>query len=96
MAKLRHARGFGRVAALALCGLLAADQDAVARRALQRSRNHRSRSSIREYTGKPNPAGPFIFANTQYEPVAFEAIDGWAARRSRGGLRRFPVELPCR
>jgi membrane-bound lytic murein transglycosylase A len=74
MAALRHARGFGRVAALALCGLLAADQDAAARRAAKPKP-----APVEEYTGKPAPPGPFIFANTQYEPLAFEAIDGWAA-----------------
>ena len=75
MAAPRHARGLGRVAALALCGLLAADEDAAARRAAK----PKPTAVVEEYTGKPAPPGPFIFANTQYEPVAFEAIDGWAA-----------------
>ena len=57
MAALRHARGFGRVAALALCCLLAADQDAAARRAAKREATPApARSS--EFTGKPNPPGP--------------------------------------
>ena len=66
MAALRHARGFGRVAALALCGLLAADQDAAARRAMR----SKPSAPVEEYTGKPAPPGPVIFANTRYEPVA--------------------------
>jgi membrane-bound lytic murein transglycosylase A len=75
MAGLRHARGFGRVAALALYALLAADADAAGRRAAK----PRPAPVVEEYTGKPNPPGPLIFANAQYEPVAWEAIDGWAA-----------------
>ena len=47
---------FGRVAALALCGLLAADEDAAARRAHRRRRS--PRRVVSEFTGKPNPPGP--------------------------------------
>jgi membrane-bound lytic murein transglycosylase A len=77
MAVSRHARSFGRVAGIALCCLLAADQDASARRAAKP--RPPPAPVVEEYTGKPNPPGPFIFANTQYEPVAWQAIDGWAA-----------------
>jgi membrane-bound lytic murein transglycosylase A len=76
----RHARGFGRVAVLALCCLLGADQDAEARRA------HRAKvrpapppAPAVEFTGKPHPPGPIRFPDTRFEPVAFSAIDGWAA-----------------
>jgi len=72
----RRARGFGRVAALALCALLAADQDAAARRAVKPKPPP---AAVEEYTGKPAPPGPSVFANSQYEPIAWEAIDGWAA-----------------
>src|SRR5262245_50579655 len=71
----RHARSFGRVAAVVLCGLLAADQDAAARRG---AKPRPPPPPVEEYTGKPNPPGPLVFANTQYEPVAWAAIDGWA------------------
>ena len=75
-----RARGLGRAAALALCCLLAADDDAVARRA------HRSKAKpapapaqVSEFLGKPNPPGPIRFPDTRFEPVAFSAVDGWAA-----------------
>ena len=75
-----RARGLGRAAALALCCLLAADDDAVARRA------HRSKAKpapapaqVSEFLDKPNPPGPIRFPDTRFEPVAFSAVDGWAA-----------------
>src|SRR5436190_6140076 len=77
MTMSRHARGFGRVAVLALCCLLGADEDAEARRA------HRAKArpapAPAEFTGKPNPPGPIRFPDTRFEPVAFSEIDGWAA-----------------
>src|SRR4051794_28225302 len=78
MGPLRHARGFGRVAALALCCLLVADEDAAARRA-HRVKARPAPISIPEFTGKPNPPGPIRFPDTRLEPVAFAAIEGWAA-----------------
>ena len=75
-----RARGLGRAAALALCCLLAADDDADARRA------HRSKAKpapppaqVSEFLNKPNPPGPIRFPDTRFEPVAFSAVDGWAA-----------------
>jgi membrane-bound lytic murein transglycosylase A len=64
--------------ALALCCLLAADQDAEARRA----HRHKAKAPpppISEFTGKPNPPGPIRFPDTRFEPVAWGEIDGWAA-----------------
>jgi peptidoglycan lytic transglycosylase A len=76
MERWRPGRGFGRVAALVLCCLLAADEDAAARR------THRARARIApveqpEFTGKPNPPGPLRFADTRIEPVAWGKLDGW-------------------
>ena len=72
----RHGREFGRVAALVLCCLLAADEDAAARRL------HRARPAAPveqpEFTGKPNPPGPIRFADIRIEPVAWAELDGWA------------------
>src|SRR3954454_760126 len=76
MRMLRHARTLGRVAALALCCVLVADQDADARR---RVTSHRHRSAPSEFSGKPNPPGPIRFPDTRFEPVTWNAIDGWAA-----------------
>jgi membrane-bound lytic murein transglycosylase A len=70
------AQAFGRVAALALCCLLYADEDAAARRA------HRTKARpapVSEFTGKPNPPGPIRFPDTRFEPVAWSEIDGWTA-----------------
>jgi membrane-bound lytic murein transglycosylase A len=81
MMELRHARGFGRVAALVLCCLLAADQDAEARRA----QSHKAKpkpvpvAQQPEFQNKPNPPGPMRWADTRFEPVSYAAIDGWAA-----------------
>ena len=80
MVGVRHARGFGRVAVLVLCCLLASDDDAAARR----SHSHKSKAKtppapVSEFLGKPNPPGPIRFPDTRFEPVAFSAIDGWAA-----------------
>jgi membrane-bound lytic murein transglycosylase A len=73
----RHARTFARVAALALCLVLVADQDADARR-MHRTKS-RPAAPVSEFTGKPNPPGPMRWADTRFEPVAWSAIDGWAA-----------------
>src|SRR3954462_3251743 len=78
MGSRRHARGFGRVAALALCCLLAADEDAAARRAVG-ARPRPAPVAAPKFTGKSNPPGPIRFADTRFEPVAFAAIAGWAA-----------------
>lgn len=73
----RHGRGFGRVAALVLCCLLAAD-DADARR-VHHARTPRGPAAQSEFTGKPNPPGPLRWADTRLEPVAFANLEGWAA-----------------
>jgi peptidoglycan lytic transglycosylase A len=78
MIALRHARAFGRVAAVALCCMLVADQDADARR-MHRAKSHRPLPSLSEFTGKPNPPGPMRWADTRFEPVAWNALDGWSA-----------------
>jgi membrane-bound lytic murein transglycosylase A len=78
MAAVRHARGFGRAAAFALCCLLAADEDASARRA-HKPKAKPAPAQLSEFTGKPNPPGPIRFPDTRFEPVAFSEIDGWAA-----------------
>ena len=78
MIALRHARTFGRVAAVALCCVLVADEDADARRAHRAKVRHRS-VPISEFTGKPNPPGPMRWADTRFEPVAWKDVDGWAA-----------------
>jgi membrane-bound lytic murein transglycosylase A len=74
----RHGRGFGRVAALVLCGLLAADDDAAARR-VHRAKRHTAPAEQPEFTGKPNPPGPIHFADMRLEPVAWTELEGWAA-----------------
>ena len=75
---LRHARTLGRVAAVALCCVLVADQDADARR-MHRTKTRHAPVPVSEFTGKPNPPGPMRFPDTRLEPVAWAAIDGWAA-----------------
>src|SRR3954454_24877377 len=77
MALLRHARTFGRVAVLALCCVLVADQDADARRAHRAKLRHAP--PVSEYLGKPNPPGAIRFPDTRFEPVAWDELDGWAA-----------------
>jgi membrane-bound lytic murein transglycosylase A len=74
----RHARTLGRVAALALCCILVADQDADARRG-HRAKARHARVPLSEFTGKPNPPGPMRWADTRFEPVAWSALDGWSA-----------------
>ena len=77
---MARARGLGRAAALALCCLLAADDDASARRAYKpRARPAAAPAQVSEFLGKPNPPGPIRFPDTRFEPIAFSAIDGWAA-----------------
>src|SRR5215210_3927910 len=78
MAAWRHARGLGRVAVLTLCCLLVADDDAEARRA-HRAKLKLPPAPVSEFMNKPNPPGPMRWADTRFEPVAWEAIDGWAA-----------------
>src|SRR4051812_3839581 len=78
MIALRHARTFGRVAAVALCCVLVADQDADARR-VRRTKSRHAPAPVSEFTGKPNPPGPMRWADTRFEPVAWSAIDGWGA-----------------
>ena len=92
-----RARGLGRVAALALCCLLAADEDAVgAPRAQAEGEARACPGSVSEFPGKPNPPGPIRFPDTRFEPVAFERDRRLGRRRSRGGLRDVPGELPRR
>src|SRR3954469_2670170 len=80
MARWRHARNLGRVAALALCCLIAADEGADARRGHRaKIRSKPAPVELPEFTGKPNPAGPIKIPEVRYEPVAWNAIDGWAA-----------------
>jgi membrane-bound lytic murein transglycosylase A len=74
----RHARGLGRVAVLALCCILGADQDAEARR-VQRAKVRPAPPPPPDFVGKPNPPGPIRFPDTRFEPVSFKDIDGWAA-----------------
>src|SRR5262245_5390964 len=78
MAPMRHARGLGRVAVLALCCVLGADQGAEARR-VHRAKARPAPPLPPEFTGKPNPPGPIRFPDTRFEPVAFKHIEGWAA-----------------
>src|SRR4051812_45241373 len=77
MALLRHARTFGRVAVLAVCCVLVADEDADARRA-HRAKLRHAPAPVSEYLGKPNPPGPMRWADTRFEPVAWNELDGWA------------------
>jgi len=79
MIALRHARTFGRVAAVALCCVLVADQDADARRRVHRTKSRHAPTPVSELTGKPNPSGPMRWADTRFEPVAWSTIEGWAA-----------------
>src|SRR4051812_2681625 len=80
MARWRHARDLGRVAALALCCLIAADEGADARRSHRaKIRAKPAPVELPEFTGKPNPPGPIKIPEVRYEPVAWGAVDGWAA-----------------
>jgi membrane-bound lytic murein transglycosylase A len=72
------ARASGRIAALVLCCLLAADEDASARRAHHRAKT-KPAPATSEFQNKPNPPGPIRFPDARIEPVAFGEIDGWAA-----------------
>jgi len=63
---------------LALCCVLVADQDADARRA-HRTKMRQAPSPVPEFLGKPNPPGPIRWADTRFEPVAWDELDGWAA-----------------
>jgi len=91
MARARHARTFGRVAVLALCCVLAADEDAEARRA----HRHKGRPApVSEFLGKPNPPGPMRWADTRFEPVAWSEIDGWAADDHAAAFATFAAS--CR
>ena len=87
----RHGRGVGRVAALVLCCLLAADESA-ARRA-QRARSHPAPEKS-EFTGKPNPPGPIRFADMRVEPVSWSALDGWAVDDHAAAFATF--QASCR
>jgi membrane-bound lytic murein transglycosylase A len=63
---------------LTLCCLLVADDDAEARRAY-RAKVKLPPAPVSEFMNKPNPPGPMRWADTRFEPVAWDAIDGWAA-----------------
>src|SRR3954470_23825081 len=88
MIALRHARTFGRVAAIALCCVLVADQDADARR-VRRTKSRHASTPVSEFTGKPNPSGPMRWADTRFEPVAWSTIDGWAADDHAAAFHTF-------
>jgi membrane-bound lytic murein transglycosylase A len=92
MMALRHARTFGRVAVLALCCLLVADEDADARR--HRAKSHRHTAPVSEFTGKPNPLGPIRFPDTRLEPVAWDTIEGWSADDHAAAFATFAAS--CR
>jgi membrane-bound lytic murein transglycosylase A len=77
MAPAWHARTFGRVAAVVLCGLLAADDGAVARRSHRHI--HHAKADAPEFLNKPRPAGPIRFPDTRIEPLAWDELEGWAA-----------------
>jgi len=88
MIKPRHARTFGRVAAVTLCCVLVADQDADARR-MHRAKSRHAITPPSEFTGKPNPPGPMRWADTRFEPVAWSAIDGWAGDDHAAAFNTF-------
>jgi membrane-bound lytic murein transglycosylase A len=95
MAGARHARTFGRAIALALCCLLAADQDAEARRAYRgKGKTPPPPAAVSEFTGKPNPPGPIRFPDTRFEPVAWRDIDGWSADDHAAAFATFSAS--CR
>src|SRR5215213_1940651 len=93
MAAWRHARGLGRVAVLTLCCLLVADDDAEARRA-HRAKVKLPPAPVSEFMNKPNPPGPMRWADTRFEPVAWDAIDGWAADDHAAAFATF--QASCR
>src|ERR1041384_8618684 len=90
---MARARGLGRVAALALCCLLAGDEDASARRA-HRAKVKPPPAQVSEFLNKPNPPGPIRFPDTRFEPVAFSAVGGWAADDHAAAYATFLVS--CR
>src|SRR3954454_19897428 len=89
MIALRHARTFGRVAAVALCCVLVADQDADARRRVHRTKSRHAPTPVSEFTGKPNPSGPMRWADTRFEPVASSTIEGWTGDDHAAALATF-------
>ena len=93
MAALRHARGFGRVAALALCCLLAADQDAAARRAHRPKAVPRRSQRIHRQADSARP-DPLRRHALRAGRLAGDRRLG--RRRSRGRLRDVPGKLPRR
>src|SRR5215212_814400 len=93
MAAWRHARGLGRVGVLALGCLLVADDDAEAWRA-HRAKVKRPPAPVSEFMNKPNPPGPMRWADTRFEPVAWDAIDGWAADDHAAAFATF--QASCR
>jgi membrane-bound lytic murein transglycosylase A len=62
----RHAGGFGRVAALALCALLVFG-------GVPRAENQNDD----EVEGIPAPTGPLRLADTRLEPIGWSDIEGW-------------------
>ena len=72
---------------MVLCLTLVADQDADARR-MHRTKP-RPLPPLAEFTGKPNPPGPMRWADTRFEPVAWSAVDGWAADDHAAALATF-------
>jgi membrane-bound lytic murein transglycosylase A len=63
----RHAGRFGRVAALALCALLALGSAP------------RAEDQDSEAEGLPAPAGPMRLPDARLEPISWSDIDGWAS-----------------
>src|ERR1051325_6186691 len=84
----RPARTLGRVAAVVLCCVLVADQDADARR-MHRTKSRHTLAPPSEFTGKPNPPGPMRWPDTRFEPVAWSAINGWSADNHAAALSTF-------
>jgi membrane-bound lytic murein transglycosylase A len=73
----RHAGRFGRVAALALAGMLALG-------GISRSENQDD-----EAEGIPVPAGPMRIADTRLEPITWADIDGWLSDDHAGSFATF-------
>ena len=78
---------------LTLCCILIADQDADARRA-HRAKLRHAPAPVSEYLGKPNPPGPMRWADTRFEPLAWDQLDGWGADDHAAAFTAFAAS--CR
>ena len=94
MAAVRHARGLGRIAALALCCLLAADEDASARRA-HKPKAKPAPAPLSEFTGKPNPARADPLPRHAFRAGCLQRDRRLGGGRSRRRLCDVPGKLPC-